>query len=287
MGYLKIPNLYKDQSVLMFKECYALEKIHGTSAHVGFRDGFLKFFSGGCSHVVFQELFDQEALSRIFLELGHPEVVVYGEACGGKLQRMRETYGEQVRFIAFDVKIGDTWLSVPNAYSVCEKLGLDFVHYVKVEATVEQLDFYRDRDSDAALHLCGCGSGKMREGVVIRPLVEVTKSNGQRVIAKHKRAEFAETKTYREVDPEKHKVLKEAQEIAEEWVTPMRLIHVLDKFGGETGMERTKEVILAMIEDILTEGAGEIVDSKPARTAIGRKTASLLKHHLESVLSEV
>jgi len=32
MGYLNIDNLYKAQEVLMFRECYAMEKIHGTSA---------------------------------------------------------------------------------------------------------------------------------------------------------------------------------------------------------------------------------------------------------------
>ena len=29
MGYQHIDNLYKNQSILMFRECYALEKIHG------------------------------------------------------------------------------------------------------------------------------------------------------------------------------------------------------------------------------------------------------------------
>ena len=37
MGYLHIENLYRPiaQSILLFREVYALEKIHGTSAHVG------------------------------------------------------------------------------------------------------------------------------------------------------------------------------------------------------------------------------------------------------------
>ena len=29
MGYKKINNLYKDQTILSFKECYAMEKVHG------------------------------------------------------------------------------------------------------------------------------------------------------------------------------------------------------------------------------------------------------------------
>lgn len=29
MGYMHINNLYKNQEILMFKECFALEKVHG------------------------------------------------------------------------------------------------------------------------------------------------------------------------------------------------------------------------------------------------------------------
>ena len=47
MGYLHIPNLYKAQEILMFKRCYALEKIHGTSAHIAWDGNHIRFFSGG------------------------------------------------------------------------------------------------------------------------------------------------------------------------------------------------------------------------------------------------
>ena len=57
MGYLHIRNLYQDQDILLFKECYALEKIHGTSAHIAW-DGELKFFAGGCNHDRFCALFN-------------------------------------------------------------------------------------------------------------------------------------------------------------------------------------------------------------------------------------
>lgn len=33
MGYLHIDNLYKNRDILLFRECWALEKVHGTSAH--------------------------------------------------------------------------------------------------------------------------------------------------------------------------------------------------------------------------------------------------------------
>src|SRR4051812_23692424 len=112
MGYLHINNLYKDQKILNFKRCYALEKVHGTSAHVKFSvdehpDGIdiynLTFYGGGEKHERFEALFDKAALLQRFEELGHREVTVYGEAYGGKQQGMSHTYGPDLKFIVFDV----------------------------------------------------------------------------------------------------------------------------------------------------------------------------------------
>ena len=47
MGYAHIDNLYKEQTILMFRECYALEKIHGTSAHISWKGKQLWLSSGG------------------------------------------------------------------------------------------------------------------------------------------------------------------------------------------------------------------------------------------------
>lgn len=284
MGYLHINNLYKEQDILMFRECYAMEKIHGTSAHVAWKDGKVSFFSGGERHENFVALFDVAALEAGFKALGLPEVVVFGEAYGGKCQGMKATYGDKLRFVAFDVKVEDLWLSVPQAEAISkERLGLDFVHYVRIPAELEAMDRERDAFSVQAVKN-GCGDDKKREGVVLRPLVELRKNNGERVIAKHKRDDFSERATPQKVvDPASLKVLEEASAIAEEWVTMERLRHVMDKLatdGKVLGMEDTPDVIRAMVEDVSREAAGEIVDSKEARKAIGKKAAGMFKQFL-------
>ncbi len=275
----------------MFKECYALEKIHGTSAHVSFNksgDAFVVgFFSGGEKHERFVSLFDQEKLMAGFKDLGIPEdrlpVIVYGEAYGGSQQNMSDTYGKELKFVAFDVQIGEYWLDVPNAEQICHKLGIEFVPYVKVATELAALDLERDADSMQAIRN-GVGPGKKREGVVLRPLVEVRLNNGNRVICKHKRDDFRETKTARKVvDPALMEVLSDANLVAEEWVTATRLDHVLDKLPGHC-MERMGDIIKAMVEDVLREGSGEIVDSKPVRGAIGKKTAAMYKGRLQDSL---
>jgi len=103
-------------------------------------------------------------------------------------------------------------------------------------------------------------------------------------VAKHKRDEFRETKTPRAVDPEKLKVLLDAKAIADEWVTEMRLAHVLDKMPSDTSLEHTRDVIAAMTADIEREAAGEIVMSREALKEIGAAAAKLFKGSLKKKL---
>jgi len=258
-----------------------MEKIHGTSAHISLKAGQLRLFSGGEKYDNFAALFDHpclaDALDRIY-----PEIIIFGEAYGGKCQGMKDTYGPNLKFVAFEVKIGDVWLEVPNAEDVCNKVGLEFVAYRKVSTDLALLDYERDLDSTQAIRN-GMGPGKMREGVVLRPPIEVILKSGERIIAKHKRPEFSETKTPREVDPNKLAILNDANRIADEWVTEMRLNHVLDKLGNPNEMLDTGNVIAAMVEDIIREAQGEILDSKEARQAIASKTAKMYKGRVRRI----
>lgn len=280
MSYMHIENLYKNQSVLLFKRVYAMEKIHGTSAHIKWRadsiPGKLSFFSGGSPHMEFESLFDRTKLEEIFqADCPNKNTIIYGEAYGGKLQNMSKTYGPKLKFVAFEVNIEDKWLCVPDAYEFTTKFGLDFVHYKEVPAEVSTLDEERDAPSQQAIKN-GILEPRNREGIVIRPLVEVTLNNGSRVIAKHKRAEFGETKTPRVVGADLE-VLEEAKSIAEEWVTWMRLDHVIDSASLTLEMKSIPALLAAMKEDILRESAGEVVFSKEAEKAINVKTVGMFK----------
>jgi hypothetical protein len=253
-----------------------MEKIHGTSAHVSWRDGRLHFSSGSASSTRFKALFDEPAMTAKFMEhIGVGKAAtVYGEAYGGKLMGMSKTYGIELGFVVFDIKIDDLWLAVPQAHQLAESLGFQFVHYVKIPTNLEAISRERDADSVQAIR-CGMGPGHIREGVVLRPPIEVRKNNDERIIMKHKRDEFRETQETRsvEVDPARLKVLQEAEQIADEWVTARRMEHVLGKVEGDLTPKRTPEVIAAVLEDVLREGKGEFVDSPEARKAIGKKAA--------------
>ena len=308
MGYMHIDNLYKDPSIItMFREVYALEKIHGTSAHISYKADYeprdtpsnFKYFAGEFDHRTFVKLFDEQKMLKSIEKDGTPSFTIYGEYYGGKIQGMKHVYGILPKFVAFDVKIDDQWLDVPRAADFCNKLDIEFVFYERIPADIESVNKARDRASEQAKRN-GMGEDKIGEGIVLRPLTELTLKNGKRVIAKHKRDEFRETLHERKVEVDVGKVerVRNANMIAEEWVTEMRLTHVLDKIHAERcadlaatdyreieaweraerfSMSDTREVIDAMVEDVLREAEGEIEDSKEARNAICKRTAELFK----------
>lgn len=289
MGYMHIGNLYKDQRILNFKRCFALEKVHGTSAHVAWKDGEVRLFSGGEPMIRFATLFDKDKLKVLFEELGHAEVTVYGEAYGGRQQAMSGTYGPDLKFIVFDVCIGESWLTVPKMDAVATRLGFEVVPWVEVSTDLEALNAERDRPSEVAVRR-GMGTDKKREGVVLRPLEEMTTNNDHRVMAKHKIDKFGERatpQTVHNLDQQKLAVIAGANEIANEWVTEERLNHVLAHLtvdGVEPSIESMGKIINAMIEDVEREAKDEIVESKEARQAISRKTAQMFKQRLQAAL---
>ena len=82
------------------------------------------------------------------------------------------------------------------------------------------------------------------------------------------------------------KVLEEANAIAEEWVTPMRLAHVLDKVENPD-MTKMREIIGRMCEDVKREAEGEIVWNKDVQKAIGKTTALATKKFFQDQLKEI
>ena len=287
MSYMHINNLYKEQDILLFKECYALEKIHGTSAHISYKNQQLNFFSGGTKHENFIKLFDADNLIKIFKEKNIDNITIYGEAYGGKLQKMRLTYGETLKFIAFEVKINDLWLSVPQACTLVLALNIEFVSYEKISTDIDSIDKQLAKFSVQAMRN-GQGDDKTQEGIVLRPLIELRKNNNERIIVKYKNEEFRETTKKRTViDTAKLEIIKEANLIAEEWVTRNRVVHVLDDFVDPLTMSMMGNIIKAMISDVKRESENEVVWSVAVEKSIGKATVRLVKPIITKVFTEL
>lgn len=286
MGYMKIENLYKNQEVLKYDPLWVMEKIHGTSTHIHWDLAGVSYFHGGASKDGFKAIFNHELLKHKFaMHFPSSTITIYGEGYGGKVQKMTHVYGKELRFIAFDVKVNGEWKDLPIAHNICEVLGLDFVPYKLVPPTLEVLNELRDAPSVLSSRL-GISNNGMREGIVIKPFHETVNEHGNRVIAKHKQQWASENKSTREVDPTKKTLYKNAVDIANEWVVPMRLIHVLDKIGNPIDITATRKVVEAVIDDVIAEAGDEVENTAINRREIGKLAARLYKEYIQEKLLE-
>lgn len=282
MGYMHIKQLYKcPEFFKLFHEIYAMEKIHGTSAWILLKNNNIIFNSGGEKHDRFKVLFDGNSLKnnlmQIIKENSWENIRIHGD----KQQKMATTYGPNLKFIVFDILVKQNnqskFLDIPDAQKIAERLGLEFVSYTKGSNTFEWIEEQTKIESVQAIRN-GMGGGKLREGIVVRPLHESVFSDGTRAICKHKNAEFNETTTNKKLG-ENVKILEDATEIINEWVTEQRYQHVLDRVlkTKEIDIKDMKKIIEFMVEDVQRESKGEIVWNDSISRAIRQKTAHLFK----------
>jgi hypothetical protein len=290
MGYEHIEHLYKHPEFFKtYKEAYALEKIHGTSTWIDFankkritdiekgveiaaenkqsiEDFKLTFHSGGEKTETFAALFDQEFLKqelfKIVLQNNWHWIRVHGEGYGGKQQKMFDTYGPVLKFIVFDIKInGEHFLDIAQSEKIAQVLNLEFVHYEIGPCTPEWFDQQTKIHSIQAIRN-GIGEGKLREGIIVRPIKETIGFVGRRVIYKHKNPEFWEISSDRPLG-EKLIILMDIHQITTEWVTDQRADHVINHIISERELKEIefkdiKTFVNAMIEDVKRESQGEV-----------------------------
>src|SRR5574344_194303 len=286
MGYMHIENLYKNKKILLFKQCYATEKIDGTSAHIGYNSDTDTFDTyAGTQGFKFYEQYKTDywknKLENFCENHRTNQIVIFGEWYGGGIQG-NHFYGEEKKFIAFDIKIGDVWLNVQNASLVATGLGLAFVPFEIVDTDEESLIKVRSKPSEIAKR---AGIDHIREGVVLHPLEEFRSNNMERVICKYKNAEFSEVKHEpKPFDPEKEEILKKATNIAEQFVTYNRLKHVIQTVPFHSDAD-ISSVIIAMISDVEREGSGEFDGiNKAVSKAISKKTVELIKANYDELI---
>lgn len=287
MGYIKIFALYKCPEIFEYEEVCVMEKIHGTSTHIYLKDNIVHYKSGGEQGKNFEALFDKEylfeELNLIIKENSWVNIKVHGECYGGKQQNMAATYGPDLKFIVFDIKVNcgtssERFLNANDTVVLAERLKLEFVLYRIGKPTPEWLDEEANSHSLQAIRN-GMGGGHPREGIVVKPLIESTFKNGHRAISKHKSNAFWEIKTPRPLNV-KLTLYTNDNEIANDWVTEMRARHVIDKMlhNKEEKKLTKKDTSLfvdAILQDIIDESEGEIVWTEDIKKAI-RRTAGPL-----------
>lgn len=169
------------------------EKIDGTNVRVRW-DGTDVEFGGRTNDAqmpVFlmqrlQQIFTPAALARVFPDIKDGvQVILFGEGYGAKIQKAGGLYKpDGCDFILFDVMVNGLYLERHNVDDIAVQLQIESVPELGRGTLLEAIE----RVKEGFPSMIGKAQA---EGMVLRPVVELTNRLGHRVITKVKHRDFA------------------------------------------------------------------------------------------------
>jgi hypothetical protein len=293
----------------------ATEKYHGTSTNITQKyNTSLKYYSGGEKLEAFKELFDediiQSLLDSIMEKNSWKSITIYGETYGGPRlfpKQMGNTYGiNKPKFIVFDVQVTTDiskqyFLNFHETEEIANLLKLDLVHFCKCpyEIKIDNIDHiiaWFDEQTNLPSTCPYNTSGKQREGIVIRPVIESTIGKKRdRAICKNLNVPFKETKTpniNKLYIKEKSLEFSKYDEFAEMWVTENRGRHVLDNIRASRddkaiSLKDVRLFLDKIIDDIKEESGDDFnwpqdsKEEKDLKRALGKEGSFIFKSLFE------
>jgi len=192
--YTDIENMRNYPSIFEEGEDVVLtEKIHGTNSRVALIEGELM---GGSKAVrrkrptddafaqnIYWSPLALDPVRKILEELGkeHRQVILFGEVYGSKIQSLHYGHKGILGFRAFDLMLDGQYQNWPDFLTTCQKYGIETVPVV---ATIP-FDLAEVKRYSEGKTLLMTDGAHMREGLVVRPLVERTNPKIGRVILKY------------------------------------------------------------------------------------------------------
>lgn len=218
MKYQKIQTLYKrdpethnkgllwhDFSLPEFKylsgnEWLWTEKIDGTNIRIfykpndTFNAGSKVYFGGRTDNAqipafLLQKLQELFPVGKFVLN-DLPELILYGEGYGNKIQKVGNKYiPDDTDFALFDVRIGNYWLRREDVEDIGSKLGINVVPIVGTGNFVKMAHFLATKPQSTIAE-----EELVMEGIVARPMVDLLTRSGDRIITKMKVRDLENTK---------------------------------------------------------------------------------------------
>jgi len=216
MSFHKYPSivLLRDrQDLFAVKEVVCTEKLHGSNFRIHFPCGMTSLdevqFGSHDVEMTPGEPFPLgvavnwfkarpnllQSMWDVIKSYGFSEATVYGEAYGPgiKAKGIRYSTGTEMLFRAFDIMIGDNFLTYDLFVEVTDKMGLNRAHLVyKGPPSQEAFDQLLEVPSLEAKHNGINDPANIAEGIVIRSNPLFRDVFGDWLIAKHKAAKFSE-----------------------------------------------------------------------------------------------
>lgn len=186
---------YAEPEFAAIREWEVDEKIDGTNIRIFYRDGKVSF--GGRTgnaqlpcHLLdyLTASFGHWNLSKVFPieeDKPHPNVILFGEGCGPKIQKNGEKYAKEPSFILFDVMANGWWLKREDVHKIAEELLIPSTPYLGVFKTDEIVELVKSKPNSWLSPDYG-----MMEGVICRSSPLMLYRKGTPIMWKLKCKEF-------------------------------------------------------------------------------------------------
>lgn len=171
------------------------EKLDGTNVRISLTPRVTQFFGrhgDNLPSLLYEYLTDvfvdramSGALKRQFIAAFDEEtpVTLFGEGVGAKVHPGSGKYGFDPKFILFDVKVGDWWLTRPNVEDVGRGLQLPVAPVV---FTGKLYDAHMRTVNGMESTFGDC----FMEGLVLQPMIQLFNRKGERILCKVKHQDY-------------------------------------------------------------------------------------------------
>jgi len=182
-GAWRLPEFY----YLAGNNWYFTEKVDGTNIRVIW-DGAKIEFRGRTDKATIppfllkklETLFTTDKMRNVF----DGPACLYGEGYGARIQKRGADYiPDGVDFVLFDVLIGNYWLRRNDLEDVADKLQIKVVPVVGIGSLYDAIETAREGFTSK-------WGPFTAEGLVVKPLVQLLKRDGSRIIGKIKHRDF-------------------------------------------------------------------------------------------------
>lgn len=176
------------------------EKIDGTNMRILW-DGITVRFGGKTDDAqipsfllkVLQDTFTKEKMTAVFGNAEKvlpgnplPQVCLYGEGYGAKIQKGGNYMPNRTDFILFDCKIDNWWLTRSSIEDVAIKLGIPIVPVIGKGKLLDAIQFVKTGYKSIIAH----NKDYPAEGLIMKPPVELFNRKGERILTKIKFKDF-------------------------------------------------------------------------------------------------
>jgi hypothetical protein len=187
---------YSEPEFGIFNKWRVEEKIDGTNIRIMWQpiqlDSYPQLRFGGRTedaqipcHLLdyLQSTFTEEKFINQFPNANR--VILFGEGCGPKIQKVGSSYSSSPKFILFDVWIGGWWLKREDVAKLANDLGIESAPDLGIMTEQEIIEFVKSKP----LSKCSI-IPQMIEGIIARPDPLCMFRNGSPIMWKLKCKEF-------------------------------------------------------------------------------------------------